>query len=172
MSEYGELLDQNTVRFRRLLPGPIERVWEYLTDSKLRRTWFAAGEMELRVGGKVEHVFRNSEFATPGETTPERFEKAEGYTFIGRITRCEPPRVLAYTGDGSELVFELEPHGGEVRLTLTNRRLADREATVDVSAGWHVHLGLLRDRLSGTPTKSFWADVERYEREYEARIPR
>ena len=36
MNDYGELLDENTVRFERLLPGPIERVWSYLTEGEKR----------------------------------------------------------------------------------------------------------------------------------------
>ena len=43
MSHYGERIGKTTVRFERLLPGPIERVWEYLTDSDRRATWLAAG---------------------------------------------------------------------------------------------------------------------------------
>ena len=39
MSRYGERIDDTTVRFERLLPGPIERVWEYLTDGDKRATW-------------------------------------------------------------------------------------------------------------------------------------
>jgi len=30
------------------LPGPIERVWEYLTDPDKRARWFAGGPMEPR----------------------------------------------------------------------------------------------------------------------------
>jgi hypothetical protein len=30
-----------SVRFERLLPGPIERVWDYLTKPDLQRTWLA-----------------------------------------------------------------------------------------------------------------------------------
>ena len=36
MSGHGELLDENTVRFERLLPGPIDRIWQYLTESDKR----------------------------------------------------------------------------------------------------------------------------------------
>ena len=52
MNEYGVITHPDTVRLERLLPGPIERVWDYLTDSKKRGTWLATGTMDLRVGGK------------------------------------------------------------------------------------------------------------------------
>jgi uncharacterized protein YndB with AHSA1/START domain len=67
MSEYGEVVEQGSVRFQRLLPGPIERVWDYLTDSKLRASWFAGGTLEQRVGGAVHFTFRHSEIAPRGE---------------------------------------------------------------------------------------------------------
>ena len=34
---YGTLIEPATLKIERLLPGPIERVWAYLTDSELRR---------------------------------------------------------------------------------------------------------------------------------------
>ena len=42
------LIKPSTIRFERLLPGPVERVWAYLTESKKRATWLAAGEFDLR----------------------------------------------------------------------------------------------------------------------------
>ena len=36
MNEYGQIIGDGAVRFERLLPGPLERVWQYLTDSQLR----------------------------------------------------------------------------------------------------------------------------------------
>ena len=40
---YGTLIEPTTLKIQRMLPGPIERVWAYLTDSELRRKWLAAG---------------------------------------------------------------------------------------------------------------------------------
>ena len=54
MSHYGERIDETTVRFERLLPGPIDRVWAARTDGDPRATWLAGGSTDLRVGGKVE----------------------------------------------------------------------------------------------------------------------
>ena len=63
MSDYGVVTEAGAVRFERLLPAPVERVWDYLTDSELRRKWFAGGEMELRPGGAMALLFHNSELA-------------------------------------------------------------------------------------------------------------
>jgi uncharacterized protein YndB with AHSA1/START domain len=46
---YGILTEPATLEIKRLLPGPIERVWAYLTESDLRRQWFAAGEMDMKL---------------------------------------------------------------------------------------------------------------------------
>src|SRR3954453_11754948 len=101
MSEYGVVVDGTALRFERLLPGPIERVWSYLTDSDLRGKWLASGPMELRVGGNVELRFRHGDLSSE-KSAPEAFKKYdEGITQKGVVTRCEPPRVLAYTW-GSE----------------------------------------------------------------------
>ena len=43
MSEYGVVTEPRTIRMERLLPGPIERVWGYLTDTAERGKWFATG---------------------------------------------------------------------------------------------------------------------------------
>ena len=48
---YATMPAPATVRIERILPGPVERDWTYLTESDKRRQWFAAGPMELRPGG-------------------------------------------------------------------------------------------------------------------------
>jgi hypothetical protein len=49
MSTASEINPIQAVRFERLLPGPIERVWDYLTKPDLQRTWLAesAGICEI-----------------------------------------------------------------------------------------------------------------------------
>ena len=53
MNEYGELLDESAVKFERLLPGPIERVWSYLTEGDKRARWLCGGDVEAAVDGHV-----------------------------------------------------------------------------------------------------------------------
>lgn len=172
MNDYGEALDARTVRFQRVLPGPIERVWQYLTDSKLRGTWFASGTMEPREGGALTLVFRHQDFAV-GETIPVKYKEMEkGITMESRVTHWDPPRHLAYEFGGKSVVhFELEPRGKDVLLTLTQRDIASRDEMIDVCGGWHAHLDILGQRLRNEPLGPFWARIERYEREYPARIP-
>lgn len=171
MNDYAEVIAPRTVRLQRTLNAPIDRVWAYLTDSELRRRWFAGGPMEPKAGGALTLTFRNSELSTA--PLPERFKPFEGMTEHSTVTRFEPPRVLAYLfgGDGAEVTFELEPDGERTRLTLTHRNLASRAEMVDVSGGWHAHVGLLQDILAGVEPREFWAEVHAAEAQYQRRIP-
>ncbi|ATB30810.1 SRPBCC family protein [Melittangium boletus] len=161
-----------TVRFERLLPGPVERIWSYLTDSEKRGLWLATGAMEPRVGGRIEHVFRHADLSPTIEPVPERYQHMkDGHAFTGRITRYEPPYVLAYTWgeapDASEVTFDLSPRGEDVLLVLTHRRLGARQERISVAGGWHTHLALLEDRLHGEVPPSFWSLHTALEAEYE-----
>ncbi|MEO3997492.1 SRPBCC domain-containing protein [Mesorhizobium sp. CAU 1732] len=165
----GRIVERGTVRIERLLPGPADRVWTYLTQSQMRRQWLAVGEMEPRVGGRVEHLFRHAELSA--EPTPERYRKFDDSpAMFGEVTQWDPPRVLAYTWPGddgsSEVTFELFPEQGEVLLILTHRRLPDTGTMVSVASGWDSHVGILIDRLKGTEPRGFWSTHERLEQRY------
>jgi uncharacterized protein YndB with AHSA1/START domain len=176
MSEFGVVPEARTLRIRRVLPGPIERVWAFLTESEKRAKWLASGPMELHVGGRVELTFHHSSLAACPEPTPEKYRKHEGTGIEGRITRCEPPSLLSFTwgkgrGEHSEVTFELTPAGEDVVLVLTHRRLPDRGTMVGVGSGWHTHLGVLVDLLEGQAPRAFWSTFARLEAEYERRLP-
>ena len=168
---YGELLEPAAVRIERTLPGPIERVWDYLTDSDLRARWLAAGRMEPRPGAPVEFVWRNDELSGGGAHRPEGFPAEQRMTCV--VVRAEPPRllVLSWGASGSEVTFELAPAGSEVKLTLTHNRLPDRDTLLGVSAGWHAHLDVLVADLHGEPAPPFWPAWTRLRADYDARIP-
>ena len=177
MTDYGVVTEPGTLRIERTLPGPIDRVWRYLTDSEKRGMWLASGEMELRVGGRVELIFRNSSLTENDDPPPAKYANLEDEARTdGRITAYDPPRLLAYTwgessGEDSEVTFELSPQGKDVLLVLTHRRLLTRDDMISVAGGWHTHLGILADRLSGRTPAGFWATHTRLEAEYEERIP-
>jgi uncharacterized protein YndB with AHSA1/START domain len=174
---FGRLVAPETVRIERRLPGPRERVWRYLTEPDLRKTWLAAGAFDLTPGGSVELVFRNGELTPGDDPTPERFSANGGEARLrGVITACDPPDHLAYTwaegDDASEVRFDLEDDGGKVRLTVTHVRLGSRAMRVMVSAGWHTHLDLLVARLEEREPEGFWRRYTALEPLYEARLPR
>ncbi|MBV9286791.1 MAG: SRPBCC family protein [Hyphomicrobiales bacterium] len=166
---YGALIEPATLRIERLLPGPIDRVWAYLTESDLRRKWLAAGVMKLEVGAPFELVWRNHELTDPPGKRPP--DKDEEHRMQSRITALDPPRRLAFTFQGgSEVSFELEPVGDEVLLTVIHRRVPDRKMLIGVSSGWHAHLDVLVKRLKGETPPPFWDELTRLRQDYDRRL--
>jgi len=176
MKPYGERLDRTTVRFERLLPGPIERVWAYLTESDKRARWLCSGETEPREGGSVDMVFRNERLSGAEDIPrPEKYrDMPEEMAFSGTVTRYEPPRILAHTweweDEASEVCYELAERGDKVLLVLTHRRLHTDAFVLSVSGGWHTHLDILVDVLEGREPKPFWKTHTAFEAEYAARL--
>jgi len=168
---YGVLTEPATLKIQRLLPGPIERVWAYLTESDLRRQWLAGGQMEMKVGATFELVWRNDELTNPPGQRPPSF--GDERRMQSRITELDPPRKLAIAwGASGEVSFELDPQGEEVLLTLTHRRLLpDRKTMLNVRTGWHMHLDILVARATGKEPAPFWDGWSRLKAEYERRMP-
>lgn len=170
LDAYGTLTEPATLTIQRLLPGPIERVWAYLTESDLRRQWLAAGRMEMKVGAPVELVWRNGELNSPPSPRPDGFP--EEHRMQSEITELNPPRKLAITwGTTGGVSFELEPQGNKVLLTVIHRRLPDRSTLLNVSAGWHMHLDVLVARMAGKEPDSFWEGWSRLKTQYDQRLP-
>jgi len=167
------LLAPATVRMERLLPGPVERLWAYLTESKKRATWFCGGEFELRVGGHARLQFDHNCLSSD-QNIPDKYKGVEHSYFEGTITRLEPNRVLAYRwnmgGGDTEVTFELSPRGKNVLLTITHTGLNARAAQISVMSGWDVHTGILEDVLNGAEPRPFWSTHSKLEKEYQARL--
>jgi uncharacterized protein YndB with AHSA1/START domain len=129
------------VRFERLLPGPIERVWEFLVDPARLPGWFGDAVIEPRLGGAVSIM---------------------GGHVRGVVTAWNPPRRLAYTwnvfGPGdidspypeSYVTFELQPRGEDVLLTLTHLPVLDRFEKQN-AMGWHTYLDMFAAAVRGEP---------------------
>jgi len=171
--QHGKFTGPAEVRLVRTLPGPIERVWAYLTDPAKRARWFCGGVLEQKAGGKVEFAMVHKNIS-PNETPPAKYAHVQdpGVTFEGRVLRCEPPRLLVYTfgSDDSEVTFELTPQGQQVLLVLTHHtRGAEEQAELtNYASGWHTHLAHLLALLEGTPPPAFWAMHAKLGGEYEA----
>ncbi|HYC72037.1 MAG TPA: SRPBCC family protein [Opitutaceae bacterium] len=171
---HGQFSAPGEVRLIRLLPGPIERVWQFLTDPAKRRRWFTDGPMELKPGGGMRLHFRHKNIA-PDEVPPPDYAQYHdpGAHMDGTVLECEPPRLLRYTwGEGgrSDVTFELTPEGRQVRLVLTHRCRGD--AVEDVghyAVGWHTHLTILLALLADQPAPPFWGTHARLTKEYESR---
>jgi len=167
------LVEPGTVKLERLLPGPIERVWAYITESDKRARWLAAGEFDLRVGGRIRLEFNNNSLSCD-KNPPGKYKEGGKGSFDGVITRLEPMRLLSHTwkwdsGD-TEVTYELAPRGKEVLLTIVHRRLRNRDLTISVMGGWDVHTGILADILNGAEPRPFWQTHTKLEQEYGAAL--
>lgn len=136
-----------TVEFVRILPGPIERVWMHLTDTTLLPAWFGDDSaIEPRLGGKVALM---------------------GGHIRGVVTQWRPPLKLAYTwnvfdpGDAADafsaypeslLTFMLEPHGSDVKVTLTHAPILERFEKQN-AMGWHTFLDILSAAARAQPVQ-------------------
>ena len=165
------LIKPSTIRLERLLPGPVERVWAYLVDSRKRATWLAAGEFDLRVGGSIELIFENDKLSD--ETAPEGM-RGGPRKFTGKITRLEPLKALAYTwdwdGKDSDVLYELTPKGKDVLLTIHHRMPDDRGLVCAVGGGWSTHVGILADQLNGVKPRPFWSTHAKLMKEFAATL--
>lgn len=170
LDAYGKLTTPDTLTIERLLPGPVDRVWSWLTDSDKRRQWLAAGDMPLSPGAAFTLTWRNDDLTDPPGIRPEGF--GTEHSMASRIVAVDAPRRLAFTwGTNGEVEITLEPRDGKVLLTLVHKRTTDRAMRVLVSSGWHLHLDLLVAKLSGTKPAPFWDSWQDLRDEYEARMP-
>lgn len=169
---YGKFTGPAEVRLVRTLPGPIERVWSYLTDPEKRARWFCGGVIEQKAGGKIEFAMHHKHIA-PNEQPPAKYAHVQdpGINFEGRVLRCEPPTLLVFTfgSDDSEVTFELTPQGAQVLFVLTHRTRGEEERSelTNYASGWHTHVSLLISLLEGTNPPPFWATHARLVAEYE-----
>lgn len=165
----GTLTDASTLRMQRRLPGPIERVWAFLSDSDLRRQWLASGTMTLQPGASFELVWRNDELSGSAAERPDGFAAESRATC--QFVEVEPPRLMRYVWPGvGEVTIELEAIEDSVMLTLTHRQLSGEGLILNVCAGWHAHLALMGAHLEGGEPPSLWSTWKRLRKEYETQL--
>jgi uncharacterized protein YndB with AHSA1/START domain len=164
MNRQGKLIADDAVQFVRLLPAPIDVVWEFLTSRDRVASWLAIADIEPRLGGQVKLEWEDwSTDEKPPDGSPH-------WTATGRVTQWDPPKSLAYTwlqpGEPeSEILYELTAQGDETQLTLTHRRLR-KETRHMYAGGWHTHLDLLATRLRGGERSNFIGEFKEVLQQY------
>jgi uncharacterized protein YndB with AHSA1/START domain len=142
----GELVrdgESYVLRFERVLPHPIDRVWQAITEPAGLAAWFPHSvELELRVGGKVVFI-----------TDPDFDVDPELLASSGEVVELDPNRRFAFTWGNDLLRFELSPTTGGCRLVFTHR-LPHRAAVNRTLSGWSVCLDGLVASLGGEPNQS------------------
>ena len=176
MNNYGEILESGGLRFERLLPGPIERVWSWIADGDKREHWLSGGGTATHAGQKIDFTFQHQNLTPHDETYPEKYKEIEdGIEYQVEVIACEAPVYMAWywpAEDGMNVKIEitLKPEGDQVRLILVQHGDVSADHLIGSSAGWHVHLGIMIDKLSGETPKPFWREHEAKCAEYEARF--
>jgi uncharacterized protein YndB with AHSA1/START domain len=120
-----------------------EKLWEALTSSEFsKRYWF---NTELKTDWKIGSPFA---LVMNGTTTD-----------VGEVLELDRPRRLSYTfrhvlddemrnERPTKVVFNLEPHGKLVKLTLTHEGFAEGSKLLDgISKGWPAIMSSLKSLL-------------------------
>ena len=79
--DYGTQLEDGSLRFVRDLPGPIERVWDYLVDPEKRALWFCGGTSGAKAGDPFIMRFNHDDISP--EKLPERHAGMQGGVEMG-----------------------------------------------------------------------------------------
>lgn len=181
MDNYAKQIDDQTIEFVRILPGPIEKIWSYLWDSEKRGEWFASGPMPTKAGESFDMNFKHSRLSPHQATPPEKYADMDknGHQSHNVLLAYEPPHRLVFSfgpdpAESSEVEFRLTPEGdakdNKVRFTLTHRKITDIKTARAVSNGWHSHLAILKDKAEGKVPPAFWdvwrQTVEFYNKRY------
>jgi uncharacterized protein YndB with AHSA1/START domain len=141
MSEFGTIVERDlqhaTIKFERSLEADIAKTWRWLTEPDRLERWMAPTQIDVRVGGTVEH----------------RFDETDDGLARGRILRVDVPHLLEYEwrfpGEpDSAVCFELRAEGDRTVITLTHRMLGVGHAA-GYGAGWHAHLDVLEAAMVG-----------------------
>jgi uncharacterized protein YndB with AHSA1/START domain len=132
-----------SVRLERVLPGPLERVWEHLTNTGLLQAWFGdKSEIEPREGGAVRLMDGHIRGTVTQWHPPHRL----GYTWNVFNPGDPPGAVSAYPE--SYLTLTLQPQGDKVLLVLAHLPVLERFEKQN-AMGWHTFLDILSDTLEG-----------------------
>ncbi|SES63579.1 Uncharacterized conserved protein YndB, AHSA1/START domain [Oceanobacillus limi] len=150
MNNYGKL-EKNEGRyvlvFERPYPFNPEEVFRVLTNPDFFTQWypFATGEMDLRVGGKIQ------------------FDDGEGSEYEAVITDITPPYSFCFqeVDDLLEMTIEKADQGS---LFTFKHTFDDQSMAMYVAAGWHRCLNVLGQLIHGQPVA--WEDNASELREY------
>lgn len=116
-----------------------EKLWEALTSEAFTQQYWGGQRLQSdwQVGSPVQHVSEDGE-----------------EEWVGEVLQSEPPYRLSYTFQSpdfneqrpSRVLFELEPNGSTVKLTLTHERL-DAQGYMSISLRWSAILSSLLSLL-------------------------
>jgi uncharacterized protein YndB with AHSA1/START domain len=148
--ELASFDDAWTLRYERVYPHPIARVWAAVTSAEQLDVWLAPAcgvLVEPWLGGRCEFCF--------GGPNPDMAEHdpvdRSTWSHSGSITEFEPPNLVHYQLGASALRFELEEVDGATRLCFVHSFTPGPESPwrAGFMAGFHQMLRQLGTMLDG-----------------------
>ena len=133
---YLEIDGRPAVRFERVYPHPLDRVWRAVTDPAEMRHWFPSPEVS------IDRPARAARSRSPATPTPP----TQDHT---KVLAWEPPHRFSFEWEDDELHFTLSEHDDGCRLELVNILSTDGAAARN-AAGWEICLGHLDRVVDGT----------------------
>jgi len=142
-------MDKPSFVYVTYIASTIERVWQALTSAEFTERYMFGRRVEStwKVGAPVRYLGRDGKLSDSGE-----------------VLEADPPRRLVFTWrvefddalrrEGySKVTFELEPLGGEVKLTVVHDELREGSGVLKgISGGWPKALASLKSLLeTGRP---------------------
>lgn len=149
------------LRFERVYPHPIERVWRAITESAELREWMPCDMIgERREGAVITLPFNRAEV--------EKYAIEEDVV-SGRIEIWRPPSLFQWLWDTDLLRFELTPTPEGTRLVFTTwPESQDPDLLAGTAGGYHLCLAELAVLLDGHPVPSV-VDIDTIAFGYEKR---
>lgn len=174
MDDFVTYPKSTVLEIYRDLPASIERVWDYLTKSELRQKWLCAGDVSPQVGGKIVFQFDHTRLSK--HPAPESHAGGGDHYMEGQVRVFEPPHHIAFTWPSAEseapteVTIKLTSTQTGTRLHLRHEKVLTTDYLSGASAGWHTHLDILADILSGQSGRDFWEHFLPLEQEYKSRL--
>ena len=121
------------LRFTRVLPHPLEKVWQAITEAGHLEHWFPTTiEGERRAGAPLRFSFPENRFPA----------------FEGEMLAYEPETMMEFRWGPDVVRIELRSVPGGTELSLLDT-LEERGKAARDSAGWHTCLDALEASLGG-----------------------
>ncbi|MGW5734689.1 MULTISPECIES: ArsR/SmtB family transcription factor [Streptomyces] len=125
-----------------------EKVWHAITDADLTAAyWGHSNVSDWQQGSPWEH--RRTDGSGIADVVGEVLESTPPTRLV---TTWSYPGTPPGSAEASQVTFDIAPHGGIVRLTVTHENLADEQERRDVGSGWPAVLSNLKSLLeTGSP---------------------
>ncbi|TPQ23174.1 ArsR/SmtB family transcription factor [Streptomyces sporangiiformans] len=142
------MTDKPTFVYVTYIESTPEKVWDALTDADLTAAyWGHSNVSDWRAGSRWEHRRTDGSGIADVVGTVVESERP-----VRLVTTWAAPEDEGQQDRYSRVTFDIRPHGGIVRLTVTHEDLADEGEAAEAASGWAAVLSNLKSLLeTGSP---------------------